>query len=76
MTVRSHRYKLIVTCMQITILKVCDTSKVSLYKQINPPLMGEHAFPLTGFVCKLVHITFDGSVGDKVNCQTGVVLPM
>ena len=25
--------------------------------------MGEHAFPLTGFVCKEAHITFAGSGG-------------
>ena len=24
--------------------------------------MGEHAFPLTGFVCKEAHVTFGGSV--------------
>ena len=28
-----------------------------LYKQIKPPLVGEHAFPLTGFVCKEAHVT-------------------
>ena len=25
--------------------------------------MGEHAFPLTGFVCELAHVTFGGSGG-------------
>ena len=32
-------------------------------KQIKPSLVGEHAFPLTGFVCKTAHITFGGRVG-------------
>ena len=40
---------------------VCDTSKGCIYKQIRPPLVGEHAFPLTGFVCKEAHVTFGGS---------------
>ena len=43
--------------MQITNSVVCDTSKGSLYKEIKPPLMGENAFPLTGFVCETAHIT-------------------
>ena len=34
-----------------------------LYKQIKPPLVGEHAFPLMGFVCKSAHVTFGGSGG-------------
>ena len=25
--------------------------------------MGEHAFPLTGFVCTSAHVTFGGSAG-------------
>ena len=43
--------------MQITNSVVCDTSKGSIYKQIKPPLVGEHAFPLTGFLCKEAHVT-------------------
>ena len=29
--------------------------------QIKPPLVGEHAFPLMGFICRVVHVTFGGS---------------
>ena len=47
---------------------VCGRSKGCIYKQIKAPLVGEHAFPLTGFVCKEAHVT---NVG-----QTGVALPM
>ena len=57
--------------MQITNSEVCDQVNVGLYKQIKPPLVGEHAFPLTGFVCKEAHVTFGGSGG-----MTGVALPM
>ena len=49
--------------MQITNSKVCDASKGCIYKQIKPPLVDEHAFPLTGFVCKEAHVTFVGSGG-------------
>ena len=35
--------------MQITNPVVCVTSKGRLNKQIKPPLVGENAFPLTGF---------------------------
>ena len=41
--------------MQITNSAVCDTSKGLLYKQIKPLLMGEHDFPLMGFVCETAH---------------------
>ena len=44
--------------MQITNSVVCGVSKGCIYKQIKPPLVGEHAFPLTGFVCKEAHVTF------------------
>ena len=47
--------------MQITNSVVCG--KGCIYKQIKPPLAGEHAFPLTGFVCKAAHVTFRGSGG-------------
>ena len=43
--------------MQITNSIVCGTSKGCIYKQIKPPLVGEHAFPLTGFVCRTAHVT-------------------
>ena len=36
---------------------VCGASKGCIYKQIKPPLVGEHAFPLTGFVCWSAHVT-------------------
>ena len=49
--------------MQITNLEVCDTSKGCIYKQIKPPLVGEHAYPPTGFVCWSAHVTFGGSCG-------------
>ena len=51
--------------MQIIKLVVCDTRKGSLHtcKQIKPPLVGEHAFPLPGFVCKTAQVTICGSGG-------------
>ena len=51
--------------MQITDSVLCDTSKGSLYKQSKSPLVGEHAFPLTGFVCKSAHVTlyYEGKIG-------------
>ena len=57
MTVQSQRYKQI---CKLQTLVVCDTSKDSLYKQSKPSLVGEHAFPQTGFVCKMAHVTFGG----------------
>ena len=60
--------------MQITNSLVCGASKGCIYKQIKPPLVGEHAFPLTlmGFVCISDHVTFGSSGGifDEINCQT------
>ena len=47
--------------MQITNSVVCGASKGCIYKQIRPPLVGEHAFPLTGFVCMEAHFTLGGS---------------
>ena len=44
-------------------LDSCSASKVCIYKQIKPPLVGEHAFPLTWFVCMAAHVTFGGSGG-------------
>ena len=49
--------------MQIRNSIVCDTSKGSIYKQIKPPFVGEHAFPLTGFVCMVAQVAFGGSGG-------------
>ena len=37
--------------MQITNSVVCGASKGCIYKQIKTPLVDEHAFPPTGFVC-------------------------
>ena len=48
--------------MQITNSIVCDTSKGGIYyKQIKPPLVVEHAYPLTEFVCEMARIRFGGS---------------
>ena len=49
--------------MQNTNSVVCDTSKGILHKQIKPPLLGEHALPMTEFVPKKAHVTFGGSSG-------------
>ena len=49
--------------MQITNSVVCGKGKCCIHKQIKPPLVGEHAFPLTGFVCRSAHVTFGGSGG-------------
>ena len=49
--------------MQITNSVVCGGSKGCIYKQSKPPMVGEHAFPLTGFVCMAAHVTFGGSGG-------------
>ena len=54
--------------MQITNLVVCGASKGCIYKQIKPPLVGEHAFPLTGVVCKDAHVT----VGPKKKCYHSI----
>ena len=43
--------------MQIRNSVVCDAIKGCIYKQIKPPLVGEHAFPLMGFVCWSAHVT-------------------
>ena len=49
--------------MQITNSVVCDASKGCIYKQIKPPLVGVHAFPMTGFVCMAANVVFGGSGG-------------
>ena len=47
--------------MQITNLVVCGASNGCIFKQIKPPLVGEHAFPLTGFVCRSAQFDTVGS---------------
>ena len=49
--------------MQITNSVVCGASKGCIYKQIKPPLVDEHAFPMMGFACKEAHVTFGSSGG-------------
>ena len=49
--------------MQITNSVVCDTSNGCIYKQIKTPLVGQHAFPLTGFDCKEARDTFGDRSG-------------
>ena len=61
--------------MQITNSVVCDTSKGSIYKQIKPPLVGEHAFPPTGFVCMAAHITFGASGGIRSTARPELPYP-
>ena len=31
--------------------------KIAYISKLDPPLLGEHTFPLTGFVCKEAHGT-------------------
>ena len=61
--------------MQITNSVVCGTSKGCIYKQIKPPLVGEHAFPLTGFVCMTARITFGGSCGIMTTARPELPYP-
>ena len=61
--------------MQITNSVVCNASKGCIYKQIKPPLVGEHAFPLTGFVCMAAHVTFGGSGGIKSTARLELPYP-
>ena len=50
--------------------------KGCIYKQIKPPLVGEHAFPLTGFVCKeTAHVTFGGSGGIRSTARPELPYP-
>ena len=58
--------------MQITNSVVCGASNGCIYKQIEPPLVGEHAFPLTGFVCRSAHATFGGSDGIRSTARPGL----
>ena len=61
--------------MQITNSVVCDASKGCIYKQIKPPLVVEHAFPLTGFVWKEAHVTFGGSGGIRSTARPELPYP-
>ena len=61
--------------MQITNSVVCGASNGCIYKQIKPPLVGEHAFPLTGFVCWLAHVTFGGSGGIRSTARPELPYP-
>ena len=44
-------------------MQKCDASKGCLYKQIKHSYVGEHAFPLTGFLCTTAHVTFGARGG-------------
>ena len=61
--------------MQITNPVVCGRSKGCIYKQIKPPLVGEHAFPMTGFVCKSAQVTFGGSGGIRSTARPELPYP-
>ena len=61
--------------MQIPNTVVCDASKGCIYKQIKPPLVGEHAFLVTGFVCKKAHVTFGGSGGIRSTARPELPYP-
>ena len=61
--------------MQITNSVVCGTSKGCIYKQIKPPLVFEHAFPLTGFVCMAANVTFGGSGGIMTTARPELPYP-
>ena len=61
--------------MQITNSVVCETSKGCKYKQINPTLVDEHAFPLTGFVSLVAHVSFGGSGGIRSTARPGLPYP-
>ena len=61
--------------MQITNSEICDRVNVGLYKQIKPSLVGEHAFPPTGFVCLVAHVTFGGSGGIMTTARPELPYP-
>ena len=61
--------------MQITNSIVCDASKGCIYTQIKPPLVGEHAFPLTGFVCLVAYVTYGGSGGIRSTARPELPYP-
>ena len=60
--------------MQITNSVVCDTRKGSIYKQ-NPPLVGEHAIPLTDGVRESAHVTNGGSGGIRSTSRPELPYP-
>ena len=49
-------------------LHICVTAR-------SPPLVGEHAFPLMGFVCWSVHVTFGGSGGIRSTARPELPYP-
>ena len=61
--------------MQIMNSVVCGASKGCIYKQIKPPLVGEHAFPLTGCVCRSAHVTNGGSGGIRSTARPELPYP-
>ena len=61
--------------MQITNSVVCGASNGCIYKQIKPPLVGEHAFPLSGFVCMVARVTFGGSGGIRSTARPELPYP-
>ena len=61
--------------MQITNSVVCGASNGCIYKQIKPLLVGEHAFPLTGFVCETAHVTFGCSGGIRSTARPELPYP-
>ena len=54
---------------------VCGRSNGCIYNQIKPPLVGEHAFPLMGFVCLAAHVTFGGSGGIRSTARPELPYP-
>ena len=56
--------------MQITNSVDCGANKGCI-----PPLVGEHAFPLTGFVCMTAHVTFGGSGGIRSTARPELPYP-
>ena len=48
---------------------------IHMYKQIKPHLVGEHAFPLMGFVCWSTHVIFGGSGGIRSTARPELPYP-
>ena len=61
--------------MQITNSEVYGRVNIGLYKQIKPPLVGEHAFALTRFVFRSAHVTFGGSGGIMTTARPELPYP-
>ena len=61
--------------MQITNSVVSGASKGCIYKQNRPPLVGEHAFTPTGFVCLEARVTFGGSGGIMTTARPELPYP-